>query len=274
MPLKHLAGKVAVVTGGASGIGYALARRLIAEGMQVVLADFEQHALDEAAAALGVLGVRTDVRDRASLQALADRALDRFGAVHLLCNNAGVSRMAGLDRLTEGDWRWLFDVNLMGVVGGVQVFRPILEANADGGHILNTASLSSLYPTRCQGAYAASKYAVAAFSEVLALELEAEGSGVGVTLLCPGPVRTNIGSSGRNRAAEYGAPVPPGPDIHEKAFRDSITPVDFADPDAIAAAGVEAVKTGQFWVITHPQMMQPVEARHRAILDAAARGGV
>ena len=94
MPLKHLAGKVAVVTGGASGIGYALARRLIAEGMQVVLADFEQHALDEAAAALGVLGVRTDVRDRASLQALADRALDRFGAVHLLCNNARVSLKA------------------------------------------------------------------------------------------------------------------------------------------------------------------------------------
>ncbi len=274
MPLKNLPGKVAVVTGGASGIGYALAARLIAEGMQVVLADFEQPALDEAAAALGVMGVRVDVRDEASLQALADATLDRFGVVHLLCNNAGVSRMAAISRLSAQDWRWLFDVNLMGVVNGVRVFLPLLEANADGGHILNTASLSSLYPTRSQGAYAATKYAVAAFSETLALELEGEGSRVGVTILCPGPVRTRIGTSARNRGPEYAgaAPVVAGPDIHEQAFRASVEERDWADPDHVAAAAVEAVKAGQFWAITHPHMMGPVEARHLGIMAAAGQG--
>ena len=274
MPLKDLAGKIAVVTGGASGIGRALAERLIAEGMQVVLADYEQPALDEAARALGVMGVRADVRDEASLQALATAVLDRYGAVHLLCNNAGVSKMAAISRLTAQDWRWLFDVNLMGVVNGVRVFLPILSANPEGGHILNTASLSSFYPTRSQGAYAATKYAVAAFTEVLELELQAEGSLVGVTAVCPGPVRTNIGASARNRGPEYGAPAPidASPDIHLQAFRDSVEDSDWATPDQIAAAAIEGVKAGQLWVITHPQMMAPVEGRHRRIMAAAGVG--
>ncbi len=271
MALTDLRGKVAVITGGASGIGLALARRLLAEGMQVVLADLEQPALDEAAAALGVPGVRTDVRDEASLKALADAVIARFGAVHLLCNNAGVSRMAAIERLTAQDWRWLFDVNLFGVVNGVRAFLPLLKANPEGGWILNTASLSSLYPTRSQGAYAATKYAVAAFSETLALELEGEGSTVGVTVLCPGPVRTNIGTSSRNRGAQYtaAAPAAAGPDIHEQAFRASVEPRDWALPDDVAAQAVDAVKAGRFWVITHPHMMGLVEARHRAIEAAA-----
>lgn len=272
MPLKDLAGKIAVVTGGASGIGRALAERLIAEGMQVVLADYEASALEETARALGVMGVRTDVRDEASLRALATAVLDRFGAVHLFCNNAGVSKMAAISRLTAQDWRWLFDVNLMGVVNGVRVFLPILSANPEGGHILNTASLSSFYPTRSQGAYAATKYAVAAFTEVLELELAAEGSAVGVTAVCPGPVRTNIGSSARNRGPEYGAPAPTdaGPDIHLQAFRDSVEDSNWATPDQIAVAAIEGVKAGQLWVITHPQMMAPVEGRHDRIMSAAA----
>ena len=273
MPLADLDGRVAVITGGASGIGLALARRCKAEGMRLVLGDAEQAPLDAAAAELGALGVRTDVRDPAALDALAAAALDRFGGVHLLCANAGVSRMAGHDRLTDQDWRWLFDVNLFGVVNGVRSFLPALKANPDGGHIVVTASLSSLMATRSQAAYAASKYAVAGFCEVLALELQAEGSRVGVTAVCPGPVRTNIRFSARNRAPQYGQADAsnPAPDLHEQAFRAEASDDLYTSPEHVADLAMDAVRTGQFWVITHPDMIAPVETRHQAIM-AAARG--
>ena len=277
MPLTDVRNKVAVITGGASGIGLAMARRFKREGMRLVLADAETEPLQQAAAELdapdlGVLAVLTDVRDPASLDALARATLDRFGAAHLLCNNAGVSRMAGHDRLTDQDWRWLFDVNLFGVVNGVRSFLPLLKANPEGGHIVNTASLSGLMATRSQAAYAASKYAVVGFSEVLALELAAEGARVGVTAVCPGPVRTNISSSARNRAPEYGQADTsnPAPDIHERAFRAELTDDQWATADQIADQAFDAVLTGQFWVITHPGMMGPVDARHSAIMAAAS----
>ena len=271
MPLADLDGKVAVITGGASGIGLALARRCKAEGMHLVLSDAEQAPLDAAAAELGALGVRIDVRDPDALDALAAATLERFGAVHLLCANAGVSRMAGHDRLTDQDWRWLFDVNLFGVVGAVRSFLSALKANPDGGHIVVTASLSSLMATRSQAAYAASKYAVAGFCEVLALELQAEGSHVGVTAVCPGPVRTNIRFSARNRAPEYGQgdASNPAPDTHEQAFRAEASDDLYASPEHVADLAIDAVRTGQFWVITHPDMIGPVEARHQAIMAAA-----
>ncbi len=194
MDFSNLAGKTAVITGAASGIGLALARRLRAEGMELVLADLDGAALAVVAAELGALGAVTDVRQPESVQALAQAAVERFGGVDLLCSNAGVSRMAGIERLTLPDWRWLLEVNLFGAVTVTETFLPILKRNLTGAHILFTASLSSLYPTRAQAAYGATKYALAAFGETLALELEAEEAKVGVTLLCPGPVRTNIGT--------------------------------------------------------------------------------
>ncbi len=274
MTLTNLSAKTAVITGGASGIGLALARTLQAEGMQVVLADCEPDALARAGAELGVPALEVDVRDPASLDALARTVVERFGTVHLVCANAGVSRMASIARLTAQDWRWLFDVNVFGVVNTVRSFLPVLEANPDGGHLLITASLSSLYPTRSQGGYAASKYAVAGFGETLALELQAEGSKVGVSLLCPGPVRTNIGSSARNRGVEYASPAAgdAGADIHERAFRDSINEADWRSADQIAEAALDGVRRGDLWIITHPQMMEPVERRGRDI-EAAGRFG-
>ena len=180
--------------------------------------------------------------------------------------------MASAARLTPEDWRWLFDVNVFGVVNTVQAFRPPLENDPDGGHILITASLSSLYPTRAQAGYAASKYAVAGFGETLALELRAEGSRVGVSLLMPGPVRTNIGTSARNRGPEYApaAAPPSSPDIHEQAFRASIVETDWQTPEQIADAAIDGVRRGDLWIITHPQMMGPVLERSRGI---AAAGG-
>jgi NAD(P)-dependent dehydrogenase (short-subunit alcohol dehydrogenase family) len=180
--------------------------------------------------------------------------------------------MAAIERLTREDWRWLFDVNLFGVVETVRALLPGLKANPSGGHLLITASLSSLYPTRSQGAYAATKAAVAMYGETLALELEAEGAEVGVSLVCPGPVRTRIGTSARNRGPGYpAAPTAAGPDIHEQAFRASVREGDWSTPEDIARRALEAVRAGELWAITHPSMMQPVRARHRAIEAASDR---
>ena len=167
MTIQTLSGKGAVITGAASGIGLALARRCAAEGMRLVLADCEAGPLDRAAAELGAEAVIADVRDAESLAGLAVAAQARLGRVDLVCANAGVSRMAAIERLTAQDWRWLFDVNLFGVVETVRAFLPRLKGNPDGGHIVITASLSSLYPTRSQGAYAAAKAAVAMYGETL-----------------------------------------------------------------------------------------------------------
>ncbi len=158
------------------------------------------------------------------------------------------------------------------MVETVRAFLPLLKANPRGGHIVITASLSSLYPTRSQGAYAAAKAAVAMFGETLALELAAEGAKVGVSLVCPGPVRTNIGTSVRNRGGGYPvSQTPASPDIHEQAFRAAVEDRDWSTPEDIARAALEAVRQGELWVITHPHMMPVVRARHRAIEAAAER---
>jgi NAD(P)-dependent dehydrogenase (short-subunit alcohol dehydrogenase family) len=274
LDMTNLRGKTAVIIGAASGIGLALARRLKAEGMQLVLADFDPETLGRAAAELGAHAVLTDIRDPASVQALADAAVAQFGVVHLLCSNAGVSRMAGIERLTLQDWRWLFDVNLFGAVNAANAFLPILKANPDGAHILFTASLSSFYPTRAQAAYSATKYALAAFGETLALELQAEQATVGVTLLCPGPVRTNIGKGYAKREEQYRATAPVdgvAPDIHEQAFRSETFEQDWSMADRIADAALAGLRRGELWVITHPDLLSATLARHKAIEEAAER---
>ncbi|MBN8832369.1 MAG: SDR family NAD(P)-dependent oxidoreductase [Sphingomonadales bacterium] len=274
LDMHHLDGKTAVITGAASGIGLALARRLKAEGMTLVLADQDRAALDSAAGELGAHAVLTDIRDPESVRALADAAVAQCGGAHLLCSNAGVSRMAGIERLTLQDWRWLFDVNLFGAVNVVNAFLPILKANPDGAHILFTASLSSFYPTRAQAAYGATKYALAAFGETLALELQAEQARVGVTLLCPGPVRTNIGTGYGKRAARYRTPAPApdaGLDVHEQAFRDETFASDWTSADHVADAALAGLRRGELWVITHPDLMSATRARHAGIEQAAER---
>ena len=270
MSLADLRGRSAVITGAASGIGLELARACAAEGMRLVLTDCELSPLERAAAEFGARAVIADVRDPESLGSLARTAEAELGAVDLLFANAGVSRMASIERLTTEDWRWLFDVNVFGVVEAVRAFLPALKANPGGGHIVITASLSSLYPTRSQGGYAATKAAIAMYGETLALELGAEGSKVGVSLVCPGPVRTNIGTSVRNRGDAYPlAEAATSPDLHEQAFRAAVEDRDWSSPQDIARAALRAVRDGELWVITHPHMMPLVKARHRAIETAA-----
>ena len=262
--LADLNGKVAVVTGGASGIGKGIARQLKAEGSQVIIADIEEGALHKAAAELGATPVLTDVSDAASVDALAKEALNAFGAVHIVCNNAGIGPMAPVAELTLDDWKWMLGVNLWGVIHGIHTFLPILKANPDGGHIVNTASMAGLDAPPNLGAYATCKFGVVGLTEVLAQELAAENSKVGVSVLCPGTVRTNIGRSSRNRPAH----------LTDVGFQDIDIELDdnpayrWIGPDDAGAVVVRAIQNGYLYALTHPDWYDRVARRHHLIADA------
>jgi NAD(P)-dependent dehydrogenase (short-subunit alcohol dehydrogenase family) len=266
--LSDLRGKVAVVTGGASGIGKGIAEALVGEGMLVVIADVEEQALESAAAELGAVGIRTDVSDAESVQALADATLERFGSVHVVCNNAGVGPFAPIASLTLDDWRWIVGVNLWGVIHGVTTFLPILERNGDGGHIVNTASMAGLAPVPRIGAYCVTKYGVVALTETLALELEQAGSAVGVTVLCPGTVRTNIKHSTRNRPASLAPGALEDYDLEQDSARQGDR---FLEPAEVGAIVVDAIKRGDLYAITHPEFFTRVEQRHEQLVQAFER---
>ncbi|MGR7025798.1 SDR family NAD(P)-dependent oxidoreductase [Geodermatophilus sp. URMC 62] len=179
-------------------------RQVRAAGMQVVIADVEEGALRRVSSEPGALGVRTDVRDAASVQALADATIAEHGAVHVVVNNAGVGAMAPIADLKPSDWEWMLQVDLWGVIHGVHSFLPLLRKNADGGHIVNTASIGGLVPGPGLGAHDVTEYGIVALTETLAVELAAEGSPAGTSVLLPGTVRTGIGNSTRNRPADVG----------------------------------------------------------------------
>lgn len=262
--LPDLDGKVAVVTGGASGIGRGIARQLTREGAKVVIADIEEGALKQAATELGATPVPTDVSDPASVQSLAKEVIAQFGTVHVVCNNAGIGPMALVSDLTLDDWRWMVGVNLWGVIHGIHTFLPILKDNPDGGHIVNTASMAGLDPPPRLGAYATCKFGVVGLTEVLAQELEAEGSKVGVSVLCPGTVRTNIGYSSRNRPAHLADIGLLDIDIEledNPAYR-------WIMPDEAGAVAVRAIKNGALYALTHPDWYDRVAARHEKIAAA------
>ena len=262
--LPDLNGKVAIVTGGASGIGKGIATRLVAEGARVVIADIQPDALAATAAELGADGIPTDVSDPASVDALAGAVLDRYGAVHVVCNNAGIGPLAPVADLTLDDWRWMLGVNLWGVIHGIHTFLPILKRNREGGHIVNTASMAGLVAGPRLGAYAAAKYGVVGLTEVLAAELAADNSRVGVSVLCPGTVHTNIGHSSRNRPA----------DLPDAGFKD--IDIELEDnprhrwiyPVEAGAVVVRAIKRGDLYALTHPDWYPMVAERHEAIAAA------
>ena len=264
--MRELRGKVAVVTGAASGIGHAMVGRFLAEGMRVVMADVEAETLLAAAEGYGgkdagVLPVPTDVADAAQVESLAERTVEAFGAVHLLCSNAGVSTFGNSWEFEPNDWRWVLDVNLWGVVHGIRSFVPRFIEQGEG-HVVNTSSMAGVSPFPGLGPYTASKAAVVALSEGLALELEAANAPVGVSVLCPGFVRTRIASSERNRPEALGGRGGGLTDRTSLRLLDGGTP-----PEQVADLVAEAVKAGQFWIFSHPEMLPAVESRMKSMLQ-------
>jgi NAD(P)-dependent dehydrogenase (short-subunit alcohol dehydrogenase family) len=272
---EGLAGRTAVVTGGASGIGYALAERFAAEGMRLVLADVEEAALERAAKELGdraeVLAVPTDVTDPVSVDALRDRALDRFGSVHVVCNNAGVAGLSDLswEGPLEG-WEWVLGVNVWGVIHGVRAFVPHL-LEQDAGHVVNTASLAGLSSLPAFGPYCASKHAVVAMSEVLFHELAMRGSGVRVHVLCPGFLRTQIAHAERNWPDRLGPRPPDRTDAEAGMMRELAQGLVDAGlpPERLADALLEAMATGRFLVTTHPDEAAAATAARARVVGGA-----
>jgi len=265
--MKEFRDKVAVITGAASGIGRAIAERCVSEGMKVVLADVEEASLAKAVAELEALGgtvrgVRTDVSRRSDVEHLARQALDAYGQVHLLFNNAGVAAGGAPWEATWNDWEWIIGVNLWGVIHGVKVFTPLMMAQNAECHIVNTSSAAGLVVGNGSAPYAVTKHAVVALSESLYLSLQQRNSMVKVSVLCPGLVHTNIDSGERNRPAELrNEPVEITPQMQaglaafKAALEASMSPLQVAD------VVFAAIRNEQFYVLPHPEWMEAVQLR-------------
>ena len=259
--MRDLEGKTAVVTGAASGIGRSLARRWAAEGMHVVLADVEDQALLTAVGELGgdVIGMRVDVTSFDDVEALASTAFSTFGAVDVLCNNAGVFQGGLLWECSDADFEWTLGVNLWGILHGVRAFVPRMVAAGTEGHVVNTISMAGLATTPFSGPYDVSKFAAMAATECLAHDLATVGAPIKVSAVCPGLVDTAIGSSRRNRPAMLATEQSEGAAFVERALADGTA--GGMSPDEVADLVVEAVLEERFLVPTRPSYAQQLTNR-------------
>jgi NAD(P)-dependent dehydrogenase (short-subunit alcohol dehydrogenase family) len=265
--MKDFKGKVAVITGAASGIGRGIAERCVSEGMKVVLADIDDANLAKAETeleALGgaVLGVRTDVSKRSDVERLARQTLEAFGQVHLLVNNAGIGAGGSPWEATWNDWEWVIGVNLWGVIHGVKVFTPLMLAQNVEGHIVNTSSAAGLVVGGGSAPYSVTKHAVVALSESLYLTLERRSALVKVSVLCPGLVRTNIANSEqhrptdlKNEPVEMSPEMQAGLDLMKAAIEAAMPPLQVAD------RVFDAIKNEQFYILTHPEWIAVIQMR-------------
>ena len=265
--MEHLSDKVAVITGGASGIGFATARHLAGQGVRLVLADIEESVLDRAATELAatgavVEGVVCDVGDLKAVQHLADTAFEKMGAVHIVFHNAGVAVGGPIAEMQHSDWEWTLRVNLWGPVHGVEVFTPRMIAQGQGGHMLFTASFAGLVPNVGLGPYCVSKYGVVALAEVLRRELRAHD--IGVSVLCPMRVATNIGHSERNRPGELGGPEASPPVLDQGEDNQNLAG-RVLNVDDVAAQVVDAVVANRLYILPHEESRTPIRRRFERI---------
>ncbi len=271
--MKDLAGRGAFITGAASGIGLGMARAFAKEGMKVALADVEKDALDKAADELSktnaqIIAIQLDVSDRQAMEDAARQTEEAFGKVHVLCNNAGVGGLGvPLDEETDEDWEWVIGVNLFGSINGLQAFIPLLKKHGEGGHIINTSSMSGHRSVagRNQGIYVTTKFALVGLSESLRQDMEPHG--IGVTVLCPSFVRTKMPLAGRNRPERFGG-------AFTRSHSDlTAGAANGRDPDDIGLMMVDAIRDNEFYVFTDATQKEAVVERHRrveAALDKAA----
>ena len=271
--MQELRGKVAVVTGGASGIGRGMAQAFAEQGMKLVIADVESGALEEAVELLRgtgarVVGVECDVSKQSSLEALRDRTLSEYGAVHLLCNNAGVGGSEGgaVWESSQDEWDWVMGVNLFGVIYGTRVFVPVMIEQGGPGHVVNTASMAGLI--QGGGIYGVTKHAVVAFTESLWSQLKARGLPIGASVLCPGWVRTRIMESERNR------PETPRPDAGARAGEFEMIRKVMAslveqgmDPLEVGRLVARSVQEERFYILTHPSWVNMIRHRTETIVE-------
>lgn len=268
--MKNVSGKTAVITGGASGIGFGMAQVFADAGMNLILLDVEADALTKAADTLRSTGAKAepymvDVTDRDAMALVAKEAVKPFGAVHLLCNNAGVNAMGPFEELSYKDWDWVMSVNVNGVVNGVVSFLPELKKHGSDAHIVNTASVGGLIGMPNLTIYNASKFAVVGFSEALRADLME--CGVGVSVLCPGVVKSNLASSSRNRPSHLKDDPNAGEVIDGAA--ESIEAG--TDPIDLGRHVLQSIQDNEFFICTHPEFRDALKIRHAAI-DAAFRG--
>ena len=267
--MKEFTGKTVVITGAASGIGYALAERFAQEKMNIVLADIEQDALDAAVAKisdLGVdaMGIAVDVMDKNSVQLLAKQSIDEFGNIHILCNNAGVAPPATDEAIWDHDqngWDWVMGVNFYGVLYGLQSFVPHMVEHKEEGHVLNTVSLAGILGL--EGSYGVSKFATLALSEGLFQSLKKINSKIGASALCPGFVATNIIESDRNRPESL-----PAEKKHNFLLKQLASAVlkRGKKPSEIAARVIEGIQAGSFYILPHPIYDEMIKERYERIL--------
>ena len=270
--MKDIAGKVAFVTGGASGIGLAMARSFSAAGMKVAITDIEQAALDRvkddfARPNAEVIYLKVDVTDRDAMEQAARETEAAFGKVHVVCNNAGVAVGGRVDVMDYNDWDWVMGVNLDGVINGVQTFVNRIKAHGEGGHFVNTASMAGQMPIPGGSIYTTSKYAVVGMSEVMRTDLARYD--IGVSVLCPGGVTTNVAKSGRNRPADLLRET----DTSQLGLGKLSEPVmaDMLEASVIGDMVLAAVLANDLYIFSHPGLKPVVDARSAAINESFAR---
>ena len=270
--MKDLAGKAAFITGGAGGIGLAMARAFGRRGMKVSIADVEAETCAQAVETLrregiAAIGNACDVSDRDSLAEAAAKTLAEFGKVHVLCNNAGVSRAGPIETIAPSDWDWVIGVNLKGLVHGLQLFLAHMKAHGEEGHIVNTASVNGVAGAPLAGPYSATKFAVVGMSEVLAAEL-AE-TPIGVSVLCPSWVRTRMLDNGRNRPDRFGGPIELDADSAnaERNARYARALEGGLDPADAAELVIGAIETRRLFVFTHAETRAAVERCHELMMQ-------
>ncbi|MCK9991680.1 MAG: hypothetical protein Dbin4_00200 [Alphaproteobacteria bacterium] len=264
--MKDVKGKVAFITGGASGMGLGMARAFAAAGMKVMIGDIElapaQKAVDELKAkGLEAACVQVDVTKLESVQNAAKKTVDTFGKVHVISNNAGVAVGGYSESCSIRNWNWVVDVNLWGVVYGLQAFVPLILAHGEGGHVISTASMAGMVGLRGAGPYNATKFAVVGMMETFAADHRKDN--IGASVLCPGVVATNIGNSGRNRPDQYGGSVAPNP-----RDRTAEMLAQGLNPDIVGHLVLEAMQADQLYIFTDPGLKHLIETRCKRLTEA------